>query len=370
MTQREYTFWAKALSTRYPALSFVSIQINFWIAANIFLTIILYLHDRMTSKVNHLPAAYDLKGLLILAVSIGIVYGLILGLADYYLFQGYFRNKSLGKVLFIKTGISLLGIVGIITITRSMYTHGLMSAIMGNPMPDNEALFRSTFHLLIFYYFFMTLLISVINMVNKKFGPGVVIPLLFGKYRNPKEEYRIFMFMDLKGSTTLAERLGHLKYSALIQDSFMDINLAIRMVHTEIYQYVGDEIVLTWPMKHGLNNSTFIRFYFECEKRFQQKSKYYLDKYDTLPLFKAGVHMGIVAAVEIGEIKKDIAYHGDTLNTAARIQSLCNEYHKNLLVSETVIAAMNGLPDYKIEKLGVVKLKGREEEIGIVSVEI
>jgi len=96
-------------------------------------------------------------------------------------------------------------------------------------------------------FFFSTILISFINQVNKKYDPGILLPLLLGKYCEAKEEDRIFMFMDLKSSTATAERLGHLKYSAFIRDYFSDINDVLYRFRAQVYQYVGDEIVVTWP---------------------------------------------------------------------------------------------------------------------------
>ena len=223
--------------------------------------------------------------------------------------------------------------------------------------------------LIAIYYFFMTILIHFIIQVNKKYGPGVLLPLLLGKYKKPIEEERIFMFMDLKSSTALAEKLGHLKYSAFIRDSFMDINHVVSTFHAEIYQYVGDEIVLSWKMKEGIRNASCIRFFFACQEQFHKRSDYYQKNYGMLPQFKAGLHGGTVTAIEIGEIRRDIAYHGDVLNTAARIQSLCNEHGKTLLISAELLWKMKLTPDLWIQSLGVVSLRGKKIEVEIASVE-
>jgi adenylate cyclase len=61
---------------------------------------------------------------------------------------------------------------------------------------------KYSFYLLLIYYTFITLIINFVNQVNKKFGPGVLAPLMLGRYRNSREAERIFMFMDLKSSTT------------------------------------------------------------------------------------------------------------------------------------------------------------------------
>lgn len=87
------------------------------------------------------------------------------------------------------------------------------------------------------------------------------------------------------------------------------------------------------------------------------------------PEFKASLHVGKVTVVEIGEVKRDLAYHGDTINTAARIQSMCNEYQKKLLVSD-LFAEVSMLYEYfTTQKLGSILLKGKTIPVGILSVE-
>lgn len=78
--------------------------------------------------------------------------------------------------------------------------------------------------------------------------------------------------------------------------------------------------------------------------------------------------MGKVTAVEIGEIKRDIAYHGDTLNTAARIQSMCNQYEKKFLVSDFLLKTSGLTNEYQVEEIGNIILKGKTEAVGISSV--
>lgn len=177
------------------------------------------------------------------------------------------------------------------------------------------------------------------------------------------------MFMDLKASTTIAESLGHIKYSSFIRDAFMDINRVLFQHSAQVYQYVGDEIVVSWNVKEGMNNIHCVEFYFACQKQFADKTDYYMENYGQLPQFKAGLHMGKVTAVEIGEIKRDIAYHGDTLNTAARIQSLCNQYGKKFLASDFFLSKNQLSNEFTIESVDTVLLKGKTEMVGISSIE-
>ncbi len=371
MSQRfEYTTVAQGFTARFPILAYVGTQASYWTIANLLLVAIINQQSKIIASQFNLPLSVSIGSLMLVAIVLGIVYGVSLGVSDYYLDRNFFRKLSLGKVILIKAFWSLTLLFILLFLLRFVLFDLLIAPSLNRraAMLSDDS-WKHTFHLLLIYYLFMTLIINFVNQVNKKFGPGVLAPLLLGRYRNPREEERIFMFMDLKSSTTIAEQLGHLKYSAFIRDCFADINEVLFPFRAQVYQYVGDEIVLTWPVHEGLKNHVCIRFYFACKKQFQNRDEYYTTNYGLLPEFKAGVHMGKVTAVEIGEIKKDIAYHGDTLNTAARIQGVCNEYKKDLIISEYVLKKIETGHGMKTETLGMILLRGKTEKVGIVSVD-
>ena len=361
----DYTSLANRVSAQFPTFAYVGTQINFWILANILLVTILHFSAVMFSSTFRSTVIVGFDISLTVALAFGILYGTGIGMATYYLDKKYFRTFSLGKVLLIKTFISLFLLIILLLLLRVT-----LVLIFPNSIGFNlsEKLWNNLFVLLIVYYSFMSLVINFVNQMNKKFGPGVLIPLLLGQYRKPREEERIFMFMDLKSSTSTAEKLGHLKYSSFIRDCFMDINKILSFYHAQVYQYVGDEIVLMWPPTQGLKNNDCLKFYFACRKQFEDREKYYLSTYGFLPFFKAGVHIGPVTAVEIGDVKKDIAYHGDTLNTAARIQSLCNQFEKDLIASESLFNRIINRGIFQFEHLGMTFVRGKAKEVGIVSV--
>ena len=366
----EYTTLAHRYTARFPVLTYVGTQANFWIIANILLVTVLHLQSQMISQTYKIPVAGRFSTMLLIAVILGTLYGVTLGLTGYYFERKIFRKQALGKIILLKTTTSLGVLILILAWLRYVFSNPLISSYLYLPQtPWTEESWRSLFFLLVIYYFFMTLIISFINQVNKKYGPGVLVPLLLGQYRNPREEDRIFMFMDLKSSTATAEELGHLKYSAFIRDCFSDINEVLYSYRAQVYQYVGDEIVVTWPEREGLKSHFCIAFYFACKKQFQNRTEYYITNYGCLPDFKAGAHTGRVSAVEIGQVKRDIAYHGDTLNTASRIQSVCNEYKKSFLISEFLLHKAGVHPAMKTQELGMILLKGKTTTVGVVSVD-
>ncbi len=296
---------------------------------------------------------------------------LILGSLEVLVLSKLLRKKPLGISLLIKTTIYILFIL----FFTSLGTLYLYSFEIAKPMFSNEVVqYYFNFYLsdrvfsVIIFWGTACILALFILQINEKFGQGVLLNFIMGKYHKPKEEARIFMFLDLKSSTTYAEKLGHIKYSQLIQDCFFDITEVVTKHDAEIYQYVGDEVVLSWKLKKGLKNNNCINAYFAYDKTLNDKSEYYENEYGMVPEFKAGVNSGYVTVAEVGELKKELAYHGDVLNTAARIQGKCNEYKSKLLISEETNNQLDKESGFSSELIGDIKLKGKLTSINIYDV--
>lgn len=188
---------------------------------------------------------------------------------------------------------------------------------------------------------------------------------LLGKYQTPSNEERIFMFLDLKGSTTLTEKLGNELYFSLLNDYFNDLTSPILKSRAEIYQYVGDEVVLSWSIKNGLKNSNCLRFYEFAKEKINSRNDYYLNRYNVIPEFKAGLHIGKVVIAQIGQIKKDIIYSGDVLNTTSRMEGLCNTNEANLIISKKLLNQLEPSDNWEPSPLPETQLKGKNEEVSL-----
>jgi len=136
----------------------------------------------------------------------------------------------------------------------------------------------------------------------------------------------------------------------------------------EIYQYVGDEAVLTWKLDDGIRKDNCINVYYKFHQTLKRKEAYYTKQYGELPVFIAGVNNGLVTVAEIGDIKRDIAYMSDVLNTAARIQGQCNEMDESLLVSSYIKGLLSQSVSLQFKSLGSVFLKGKEKAVEILTV--
>lgn len=212
-------------------------------------------------------------------------------------------------------------------------------------------------------------LTQVMLQFNTKFGEGNLWNMIRGKYQTPKIENRVFMFVDLNGSTTIAEKLGEEKYHALLQTYFADITNPILDNKGQIYQYVGDEIIISWEYEEGIADCRCLECFFAMRKKIQQHAVTYEKVYGVVPEFKAGLHFGKVVVGEVGIIKRDITFSGDVLNTTSRIQGKCKEFNAAIIASGELMSAMQTSGRYTVRFLGSIQLRGKEKDIELAAVE-
>jgi len=296
----------------------------------------------------------------------GMGLGLLFAMVDFGFNKVKSKKMALGLDLIIKSALHLIVTVFLVSVVRF-----IASSLMNIDFEVKPGWWftNKRFWAFIFYIVISSVVFSFVKIAIERFGSGVFFKILMGKYTNPKEEERIFMFLDLKDSTAIAEKLGHHKYSQFIQDCFLDLNEIVLKYDAEIYQYVGDEAVLSWPYKKGLTNNNCLGLFFAFQDQRQSRKNYYQEKYNIFPEFKAGLHGGALMVAEVGSVKKELAYHGDVINTTARIQAECNKYNVTLLLSEILLQDLK-IDDLSTSKsLGNILLKGKQEEVKIHTVE-
>ena len=342
----------------------------FYILFNVFQFLIGYTtltgFDIDISDLN--PVAF-LKG----SIIIGTVAGLLGGSLIVFFWENWLRTKSYGwsllNMFWSYTVLFLL--VYILGDLFSPETQSNTSLIHSDSWKEVWYMLTSLSFIQNYLSWLIIIIFTLIALlVNDKYGPGVFVSFILGKYFHPKREERIFMFLDLRGATTIAEQLGESKYFNFLKDVFRDSTPEILKSMGEIYQYVGDEIVIRWKKDSGILNSNCLQCFFDIKQRLLDNASYYLENYDGIvPEFKAGLHFGFVMVGEIGIVKRDIAYSGDVLNTAARIQSKCNELGVNILISKNLIVGLGSLPNpFKPREIGEMDLRGKQHSLMLYTV--
>jgi adenylate cyclase len=216
-----------------------------------------------------------------------------------------------------------------------------------------------------------SLLISLFYAeIGENVGHRALLNFFTGKYHRPRDEERIFMFLDMKSSTSIAEQLGHHTYFRFLRAYYADLSDAIIDHDGEVYQYAGDEIIITWALKDKKENTHCIRCFFEMREALLRRNSWYLKNFGLVPSFKAGLHCGMVTTGEIGEIRKQIFFTSDVLNATARIQGLCNSYDVDILISRDLLEQLDPGDTFKILPIGETELRGKQEHVELFSVEV
>jgi adenylate cyclase len=300
---------------------------------------------------------------------VSLVNGTLLWVVDTLFNGSRLRKRSFRYLILLRSAAYIVTMF--ISIVSIFVLHGMLTGRENNLLYSLNYTLNSSYTVALYIYgVFISLLINFLKETNKKFGPGVLLKLFSGRYYDPQVEKRIFMFIDLKSSTAIAERLGNLKYSMMIQDCFHDVTAVVTKYKAEIYQYVGDGIILTWEMEKGTENHNCYRFFFEFRNKLEELSPYYSSKYGLVPEFKSGMNCGSVTVTEVGEVKKEIAYHGDVINTASRIQEQCNVFSKPMLISSELNRIMPRDKNFRTEPIGEIMLKGKLKPVSIYSLEL
>lgn len=314
---------------------------------------------------------YDLETALITNTLALLIAGLGGGSVIIFFLKDRLRKMPLGMVIIVNM-VSFVMIIGAVSVLAFMFYYWLFA---GDSYFDGDLWFNLS-QFLTSYGFIINLIVwtvvatttMVILQINDKYGRGVFLDTLLGKYHSPINEERIFMFLDLKSSTSIAEQLGHKQYFKLLNRFFEDVTRGVIENNGDIYQYVGDEIVITWPMQDGLENANCIRCFFEIEAIINRKAYKYMEKYKLKPAFKAAVHGGEVTTGEVGTFKKDIIFTGDVLNTTSRIEDKCNEFGAKLLISEDLVSQLSLDSEFNVKEIGNVALRGKQNPVKVYSV--
>ncbi len=220
------------------------------------------------------------------------------------------------------------------------------------------------------FAFVISLAFQFVLTIRLVIGGRVLRNIVAGRYHHPLRENRIFLFLDLAGSTAMAEEMGDIGAQSLISRFFFDVAQVTAAYGGETHRYIGDEVVVTWPVeKDGLRNARCVQSCFAIADRLDARRAFYLREFGRMPAYRIGLHGGHVVAAECGDDKREIVYFGDTVNTAARIEQYCKEAGEDLLISRELLGKMV-LPDGLVaRRVASVQLRGRDGMMDLATVD-
>lgn len=287
------------------------------------------------------------------AFFIGLVGGIMVAVTELEVFDPQRKRRSFLFSLILKTLIYFLFFALLVPLIMAFnesiyYNRGFREHIRSEQF--QRFLFHEDYSIILIYSFVFIAIIIFTRQMSRKLGQGVLLSYLLGRFHQPKEVERIFMFLDIRSSTTIAEKLGEINFHNFIRDFFYDITSSILLAKGNIYRYVGDQVVVTWKMRNGLDNANCINTYFYIKNRLKSLREKYILQYGFAPRFSASFHSGQVIVGEIGDIKSQIVYHGELLYQLAIIEKLHGKFEleENILITAPLIQQISLPALYKI----------------------
>jgi len=269
-------------------------------------------------------------------------------------------------LIFLKSLICFVSIFILMILADPLAMQKLIAGELGSAVSRIPLMDIHMIRFLVYFYLSI-FLIHLLKGAISKVGKRNFRSWLFGMLNKPLEQERIFMFIDMKSSTTIAEKLDHKKFSRLVQDVFNDLEV-VDNYHGEIYQYLGDGAIVAWNLNEGLSGNNFLKAYYAFKKVIHRRRRYYRRKYGQQPGFKAGAHAGKVMVLQVGQDRRDISYNGDTINTAARIESQCNQLKREVLISGELYNRLRDRKGFHFKNAGNIKLNGKKRGVELYGV--
>ena len=207
----------------------------------------------------------------------------------------------------------------------------------------------------------LAVLLNVYLTLQQYLGRAFFRDLFLGRYSSPREELKAVAFVDLVGSTGLAESMGPGRFFDLLNDYLGTVEMIAHYCGGTIYKYLGDGVIIVWGMPAAAHRPL------EClvmlRDEMIERGDHFERRFGVRPRFTAGLHLGPLLVGEIGRERKELGYWGDTMNTAQRVQDACKRAGSPILVSEEYLAAVRTLPaplsGLSLHRIEGVTLKGK-----------
>ncbi len=310
-------------------------------------------------------------GIVLFASVATIFVGLFVGVLEVSLLKKLFSRYSLGKKIVLKFAFYLCFLF-----LMNVIFYPLAGSIDQQISPFDIRIWKKFAQFVTSINFLSTmvqisfsLLVSLIYAaISDNLGHNVLLHFFTGRYHKPVKEKRIFMFLDMRSSTAIAEELGHTQYFELLKEYYDAMSDPVINHRGEVYQYIGDEVVVSWSLEKGIANANCLRCFFSIQESFEKRSDQFVKRFHRVPAFKAGLHLGEVTTGEVGALKKEIVFTGDVLNATSRIQSHCNQFETDLLISADLYQRIGHVPGLSFETLGKTSLKGKSAKIDLYKV--
>jgi adenylate cyclase len=194
-------------------------------------------------------------------------------------------------------------------------------------------------------------------------GLRTLLDLVIGTYHRPVEERKVLLFLDINGSTALAERLGALTIRSFVRKFLSDVSQPVVDYGGEIYLYKGDGLIAIWNWADAFKADAILKAVDAMFAAIAKERDVYQRLFGVVPGFRVGIHGGAVIVSEQGDAKRSIGIYGDAINIAARMEEAARSHNVRCVISEVVAQALADRS--RVRQIGTEQVKGISAPVAI-----
>jgi adenylate cyclase len=199
-------------------------------------------------------------------------------------------------------------------------------------------------------------------------GGRALMNFITGRYHSPVSEDRFVLFVDIAGSTGLAEQLGGIAIHRLLDQIFRLLTQAVVDYRGDVLDYVGDEVIVTWPERDGAVDCRPLRCFLAMRDELTRAANQLQREFGVAPRIRGSLHFGPVIIGEIGDVKRAIVFNGDVMNTAARLEEYSRKVDGGFVVSRAAMDRFTTPPPFGVRNLGQIEIRGRADGIEVFGI--
>jgi adenylate cyclase len=295
----------------------------------------------------------------------GMTYGLltstVLGIIELFVLEGPLRDR-LSTLTFTGNLMVRSVIYAAIILIIQWFEPG--ERIAGLPLEMSSTTFWSS----LMFSAVISVLINLARGIINIIGPRALLNFVAGRYHSPVEESRFVLFVDIAGSTGLAERLGGVAIHRFLDRTFRLLTLSVVDYRGEVLDYVGDEVIVTWPERGGAIDCRPLRCFMAMRDELSHAAGQFEREFGSVPRIRGSLHFGPVIVGEIGDVKRAIVFNGDVMNTAARLEELSRNVDGGFLASRAAMDRFKSAPPFAVCDLGCLPIRGRADGIDVIGI--
>jgi adenylate cyclase len=178
------------------------------------------------------------------------------------------------------------------------------------------------------------------------------------------------MFSDIRGFTTISEKLDAQELANLLNGYLTDMTRIVFRNQGTLDKYIGDAVMAFWgaPFEEPGHSVKACRAALDMMARLHELQREWKAKGRPVLDIGLGINTGVAS---VGNMGSDLRYGytamGDAVNLASRLEGLNKEYGTHIIISEMAHTAARA-PDFIFRELDLIRVKGKLQPVTIYEV--